>query len=194
LLGTFSAIDGPSGQSFNSELVDKENLPKAVGFNVTNFHSARIIGPAITGFIIKAFGTGPAFFINAVSFLFVVGGLLLMNSDEILRIKAPDEKPKIAEAWHYIRSRPDITLVILKYIFYSNFWIEFSDFLILYLQLRYFIKMQANMEFLVLMLRQVQWLLHWWQQDGANVNLKRSSGMPPVLEYWRCFFLRLQII
>ena len=53
VLGTFSAIDGPSGQSFNSELVDKESLPKAVGFNVANFHSARIIGPALTGFIIK---------------------------------------------------------------------------------------------------------------------------------------------
>ena len=126
VLGTFSAIDGPSGQSFNSELVDKENLPKAVGFNVTNFHSARIIGPAITGFIIKAFGTGPAFFINAASFLFVVCGLLLMNSDEILRIKALDEKPKISEAWNYIKSRPDITLVILNVFFTATFGLNFQ--------------------------------------------------------------------
>jgi MFS family permease len=126
ILGTFSAIDGPSGQSFNSELVDKKNLPKAVGFNVTNFHSARIIGPAITGFIIKAFGTGPAFFVNAISFLFVVAGLALMNSDEILRIKAPEEKPKLAEAWHYIRSRPDISLVILNVFFTATFGLNFQ--------------------------------------------------------------------
>ena len=114
ILGTFSALDGPAGQSFNSELVDKERLPKAVGFNVANFHSARIIGPALTGFIIKLFGTGPAFYINAASFLVVVAGLIAMNSDEILRIGAPDGKPKLAEAWRYIKSRPDIELIEVR--------------------------------------------------------------------------------
>ena len=126
ILGTFSAIDGPSGQSFNSEIVDKNNLPKAVGFNVANFHSARIIGPAITGFMIKAFGTGPAFYINAVSFLVVVVGLLLMNVNELFPIKKGEGKPRLIEAWRYITSRPDISLVILNVFFAATFGLNFQ--------------------------------------------------------------------
>ena len=126
ILGTFSAIDGPSGQSFNSEIVDKNNLPKAVGFNVANFHSARIIGPAITGFMIKAFGTGPAFYINAISFLVVVGGLSLMRVEELFPIKKTEGKPRLIEAWRYITSRPDISLVILNVFFAATFGLNFQ--------------------------------------------------------------------
>ena len=126
ILGTFSAIDGPSGQSFNSEIVDKNNLPKAVGFNVANFHSARIIGPAITGFMIKAFGTGPAFYLNALSFLVVVVGLSLMNVNELFPIKKGEGKPRLIEAWRYITSRPDISLVILNVFFAATFGLNFQ--------------------------------------------------------------------
>ena len=126
ILGTFSAIDGPSGQSFNSEIVDKNNLPKAVGFNVANFHSARIIGPAITGFMIKAFGTGPSFLINAASFIFVVGGLSIMRVNELFPIKKAEGKPKLKEAWTYILSRADIMLVILNVFFAATFGLNFQ--------------------------------------------------------------------
>ena len=126
ILGTFSAIDSPSGQSFNSEIVSKDDLPKAVGFNVANFHSARIIGPAITGLIIKVFGTGPAFFINAFSFVFVVIGLSMMNTKELFRMPPHEGKPRLREAWRYITSRPDISLVILNVFFAATFGLNFQ--------------------------------------------------------------------
>ena len=83
-------------------------------------------GPAITGFMIKAFGTGPAFYINAVSFLVVVVGLLLMNVNELFPIKKGEGKPRLIEAWRYITSRPDISLVILNVFFAATFGLNFQ--------------------------------------------------------------------
>ncbi len=70
LLGVVSAVDAPARQAFVSELVPQADLPNAVGLNSASFNAARIVGPALAGFIIEAFGgdaasTGPVFLINA---------------------------------------------------------------------------------------------------------------------------------
>ena len=79
LLGVVTAVDGPTRQSFLIEMVGREDLPNAVGLNSTAFHGARIIGPAIAGVLITAFGTAPVFLINAATFLAVIGSLFAMD-------------------------------------------------------------------------------------------------------------------
>jgi MFS family permease len=67
-LGLFGAIDSPVRQSFAVEMVGPDDLPNAVSLNSANFNGARLVGPALSGLMINAFGTGPSFILNGVSF------------------------------------------------------------------------------------------------------------------------------
>jgi MFS family permease len=79
LSGTASAFDSPARNAFVMELVGKERLGSAVALNSGAYNSARIVGPAVAGFLIAVFGVGGAFLINAVSYIPVVMALRAMK-------------------------------------------------------------------------------------------------------------------
>jgi len=83
--GIITAIDNPSRQSFYVEMVGEESLTNAVSLNSAAFTGARIIGPAIAGLVIGAFGMAWCFGLDAVSYLFVLGALLAMRTSELHR-------------------------------------------------------------------------------------------------------------
>ena len=58
-------------------LVRKENLSAAVSLNSVQVNGARVIGPAIGGFLVSQFGFALVFFINGISYLFVIGAVLV---------------------------------------------------------------------------------------------------------------------
>ena len=72
LLGCASAVDMPVRQSFAIEMVGPRDIGNAVAINSAMFNGARVVGPAMAGLTIAAFGIAPAFAINAVSFLAVI--------------------------------------------------------------------------------------------------------------------------
>ena len=79
MLGVVNAFDIPARQSFLVELVGREDLMNAIALNSSMFNGARIIGPAIAGVLVAAIGEGWCFFLNGVSYLAVLAGLLLMH-------------------------------------------------------------------------------------------------------------------
>jgi MFS family permease len=79
LLGVANALDMPTRQAFYSDMVEREDLLNAIALNSSVFNGARIIGPALGGFIIASFGEAPAFGLNSLSYLAVIAGLLLMR-------------------------------------------------------------------------------------------------------------------
>ena len=76
LLGFVNVLDMPTRQSFVIELVGKDDLMNAIAMNSMAFNVARVIGPSIAGLIMGYWGVGICFFINAVSYMAVVIGLL----------------------------------------------------------------------------------------------------------------------
>lgn len=113
LAGCVWAFDVPSRQSFVSELVARENLPNAVGLNATNFNLGRLVGPAVSGLLITAYGTGPSFIVNAASFLFVLASLLLIDSKQLHRTeREPDQDerlwPRTKAGFAYVRTQRDL--------------------------------------------------------------------------------------
>ena len=84
-LGTINAIDAPARQSFVSEMVSMDHLVNAVALNSAIFNGARTIGPALAGFLIAKVGEEMCFYINAVTFLAVIAGLLLMRESELFQ-------------------------------------------------------------------------------------------------------------
>jgi MFS family permease len=83
--GIITAIDNPSRQSFYVEMVGEEALTNAVSLNSAAFTGARVIGPAIAGIVIAAFGMAWCFGLDAFSYLFVLGALIAMRTAELHR-------------------------------------------------------------------------------------------------------------
>jgi len=79
LLGIVNAFDIPARQAFVVEMVRSEDLINAIALNSSMVNGARIIGPAVAGVTVAAVGEGWCFFGNAVSYIAVIVGLLLMD-------------------------------------------------------------------------------------------------------------------
>ena len=81
--GVINAFEIPVRQAFLLEMVkSREDLPNAIALNSSMFNGARLIGPAIAGFIIAAFGESTAFILNAVSYLAVLIALFAMRVEK----------------------------------------------------------------------------------------------------------------
>jgi MFS family permease len=78
-LGVSNAFDIPARQAFLIEMVDRETLMNAIALNSSMFNAARVVGPAVAGILVAAIGEGWCFFANAVSYIAVIAGLLLMR-------------------------------------------------------------------------------------------------------------------
>ena len=122
-LGVTAAMDGPVRHSFVPELVPEEDIPNSVALNSVNFNTARLIGPALSGFMIEAFDTGPAFLLNAISFLAVVVAVLMIDNDELYR-KAPRANARFSESLRYIKARPDLMALMLSIFFFATFGVN----------------------------------------------------------------------
>lgn len=80
ILGSINAFDVPSRHSFVIDMVEKkEHLGNAIALNSLMFNGARLIGPSVAGLILATTSEGVCFLINAVSYFFVIGSLLLMK-------------------------------------------------------------------------------------------------------------------
>lgn len=79
LLGVANAFDAPARMAFAVEMVGKEDLGNAIAMNSTMFNLGTAIGPAVSGIVYAAFGPGWCFFVNGVSYIFIIVALLMMK-------------------------------------------------------------------------------------------------------------------
>ena len=93
LLGIASAFDIPMRQSFVVEMVGKDDLMNAIALNSSLFNAARVIGPAIAGLLIGAVGIAWCYFLNGLSYIAVIAGLLMM------RLPRATSPPRTTSAW-----------------------------------------------------------------------------------------------
>ena len=121
LLGISSAIESPITQSFLTQLVPPEDISNSISLRSVNFNTARLFGPAVSGFMINAFGTGPSFLFNSLSFVFVISALAFMNKEDITEVNPLKEKVYIKEAIEYINARPDLKALLLVVFVFGTF-------------------------------------------------------------------------
>jgi MFS family permease len=128
VLGISTAIDAPVRQAFTTEVVGQSDLPNAVSLNSANFNAGRLIGPAISGGLIAAFGTGPSFIINGLSYFFVIAALVNLNEKAFFHLDRPKSDGSIREGIAYAKARPDIYVVMLMVFFLATFGLNFQIF------------------------------------------------------------------
>lgn len=131
VVGVFSAVDSPIRISFTSELVGKDDLANAVSLNSANFNAGRLIGPALSGFLIAAYGTGPSFIINTASYVVMVVTLLVIRDQDLHITTQPKRGNKLIEGFRYVKSRRDLLLVMVVVFFTTTFGLNFQMFIAL---------------------------------------------------------------
>jgi MFS family permease len=128
VLGISTAIDAPVRQSFTTEVVGQTDLPNAVSLNSANFNAGRLVGPALSGGLIAAFGTGPSFIVNGLSYFFVIAALANLNEKAFFHLDRPKSDGNIREGIAYAKARPDIYVVMLMVFFLATFGLNFQIF------------------------------------------------------------------
>jgi len=113
-LGVVNAFDIPARQAFLIDMVGREDLLNAIALNSSMFNGARIIGPAIAGILVASIGEGWCFFANAVSYIAVIIGLLLMRIKHAANL-ASQASPleHILEGFHFVRNAGPIRIILL---------------------------------------------------------------------------------
>ncbi|MCP5110299.1 MAG: MFS transporter [bacterium] len=113
--GVVNAFDIPSRQSLYIHMVGKEDLINAISLNSVIFNTARMAGPAIAGLLIAAFGEGVCFSINAVTFLAVIGSLLLLRIPATVRGARDSPFGHLRDGFRYAyHHRPILALLLIN--------------------------------------------------------------------------------
>ena len=128
LLGVSSALDAPIRQSFTAEIVGHSDVANAVSLNSANFNAGRLVGPALSGFLIARFDTGPSFLINATSYLFVILSLTFMRPTDFFIQKKEETLGTVREGLRYALARPDLYVVMALVFFAATFGLNFQIF------------------------------------------------------------------
>jgi MFS family permease len=113
--GLINAFDMPGRQSFLVQMVeDPADLSNAIAINSSMANGARLIGPAVAGLVIAAFGEGWCFLLDGLSYLAVIASLLVMriHTTAALR-KATGMLGEMREGWNYVRTSVPIRTVLL---------------------------------------------------------------------------------
>jgi MFS family permease len=94
-MGCINAFDMPARQAFLPEmLTDKGDLSNAIALNSSLFNGARLVGPALAGFVIELTGAAFCFILNAVSYLAVI---IALEAMDIARQPRPTHRPHVLE-------------------------------------------------------------------------------------------------
>jgi len=132
LFGIGSSFDVPARQSFVSEMVGADDLTNAVGLNSASFNVARIVGPALAGLLIAAFGggahaTGIVILLNALSYLAVILQLERMDTSLLHTPKARARgRGALREGVAYVRTQPRMLYVLVLVFFAGTFGMNFQ--------------------------------------------------------------------
>ena len=121
--GTINALDLPTRQSFQVELVGKQDLMNAIALNSSVFNASAVIGPSIAGVLIAAVGVPLCFLINSVSYLAAIVALLLMR--DLPNIHSQHEPQpmlrRLAEGVAYARREPVVGFLLVAVATFSLF-------------------------------------------------------------------------
>src|SRR4051812_26509091 len=132
VFGVSTAFEAPVRQAFVSELVPPEDLQNAVSLNSASFNAGRIVGPALAGLLIAAFGsgvqaTGAVILLNAASYGAVLLALQRMSGGHLRGAPAGvDRKHAVRDGIAYLRTRPDVMLVLAVMFFVGTFGLNFQ--------------------------------------------------------------------
>src|SRR2546423_5119015 len=121
--GTINALDVPTRQSFQVEMVGKQDLLNAIALNSSVFNASAVIGPSIAGLLIAVVGVKICFLLNSVSYIAAIAALLMMKNLPAAA-RRHEEQPmlkRIVEGATYARRDPVVGMLLIAVAVFSLF-------------------------------------------------------------------------
>ncbi|MYM19986.1 MFS transporter [Brevibacterium sp. 5221] len=127
-LGVVATVDNPTRQAFVSELVGESLLPNAVSLNSASFNGARMLGPAVAGGLTAWLGPAPVFLISGLGFAATIVVLLTLDRARLhpAPIKRGGGVKAVLGGFKYLRTRPDLVVVLVVLFIVSTFGFNFN--------------------------------------------------------------------
>jgi MFS family permease len=115
VLGISNSFEMPAASALVPELVKKEHLATAIAVDRAIFHGTRLVGPALAGYVIGAWGTASAFFLNAVSYIALMLAVATIHPRARGTVEEEEQRRTgMKEGWLYVRSdKPTLAMLSL---------------------------------------------------------------------------------
>ena len=114
--GLAMAFDMPARQSFMVEMTSREDLMNAISLNSSIVNGARVVGPAVAGFLMATVGITWCFILNGVSFISVILGLVMMRLPAVVPQAKPHSTGRhILEGFHYVVAHRHVRILLLLF-------------------------------------------------------------------------------
>lgn len=131
--GVINAFDVLGRQALLSYLVgSRKDLPNAIAINSSIFNAARMVGPAIGGVLLSAYGELLCFFVNFLSFIPILITMLLMKVEEVPaadNVKIRSTWQGLVDGFAYLKRSPHIASLIIILTLSSLFVIPYTSLL-----------------------------------------------------------------
>ena len=112
--GTISALMIPSRQSAVPQLVGEDKVLNAVSLNAAGQNVARLVGPALAGFLVAPIGVDGVYYV--ISACFFVAGFSMLFLPPLPSVRGAQRRPMtrdIVEGLRYVRGDVVILLLLL---------------------------------------------------------------------------------
>ena len=114
--GVAMAFDLPARQAFMVEMTSREDLMNTVALNSAIVNGARVVGPAVAGFLMAHVGMALCFLLNGLSFIAVIAGLLMMRLPQFVRPAEPASKARhMLEGFTYVAGHRRLRTLLLLF-------------------------------------------------------------------------------
>ncbi len=124
--GMAAAFDGPARMTLASEMVPPDLIMNAVSLNSASFNIGRLVGPALGGIIIARWSVGVGMLVNSVSFLAVLIALISLDAAQMHPSPPRRGRGALKEAVVYVKSRPDLQLIMATIFCLTMFAMNFQ--------------------------------------------------------------------
>ena len=114
-LGTVNSVNQTARYSLINNLVPRDDLMNAIALNSSVSNLAKILGPSLGGVLISIIGVAGCLFVNAVSFLAIIGTLVIMKFPS-LNAKTGEAAPfweEVLEGYRFLRGQRRLFSIIL---------------------------------------------------------------------------------
>src|SRR5438128_3550737 len=121
--GTINALDVPTRQAFQVDMVGKQDLMNAIALNSSVFNAAAVIGPSIAGILIAVVGVPICFLVNSISYVAAIVALLLMRDLPVVTREREEEplRTRLAQGAAYARAEPVVGMLLVLVAVFSLF-------------------------------------------------------------------------
>ena len=114
--GLAMGFDMPARQAFMVEMTSREDLMNAISLNSSIVNGARVVGPAVAGFLMAQVGLAWCFFLNGLSFLAVIAGLWLMRLPRFVPpARKASARAHVAEGFVYVWKHRRMRTILLLF-------------------------------------------------------------------------------